>query len=328
METFGTYLKAHREKRGIRLEEIASITKIHLHTLELLEAGVWDKLPPEPFIRGFIIAYGKYVGLDPKELLERYIEEVKPLEKPQDPADLQPPVDGTKLDPKTPGEVIEQARSVSPRKVVAYIAVLLVAGLVLGIMYVGIKHDKISFQTAEVTDNAEELETPTLAEAATPTPESPPITEEKDSKPPTPEPAAMAVVAAKKPEKVEPKAVTDEKKEKAAVVSKPSAKNTEETGPFQHLISIEGKERTWIKIVKDDKPPIEYFLPVGKHVSYKAKEKIKIVLGNSTGSKIYHNGKLSEGRKSLGTIRHYRFPPDAKFPQDVSSRNSAKQNTP
>lgn len=311
MDTFGTYLKAHREKRGIRLEEIASITKIHLHTLELLEAGRWEKLPPEPFIRGFIIAYGKYVGLDPKELLEKYTDEVKPQDKPKDPTELQPPVDGTKLDPKTPGEVINQAKSVSPRKIAAYIAVILVIGLVLGIMYVGVKQD--GKQTAQVADKVEEVEVTALTEVSPDTAENLPVTEETTT--PSPEPVkTIAAVAPKKLEDAKPKTVVKEEKT--------IQKESEEAGPFQHLVSIEGKERTWIKIVIDDKPPMEFFLPEGKQVSYKAREKIKIVLGNSTGSKIYHNGKLSEGRKTLGTIRHYKFPEDARFPQDVPARRS------
>ena len=33
IQPFGEYLKAHREKKGIRLEEIASITKIHPHDI-------------------------------------------------------------------------------------------------------------------------------------------------------------------------------------------------------------------------------------------------------------------------------------------------------
>src|SRR5687767_983500 len=75
-EKFGAYLKAQREKKGIRLEEIASITKIHLHSLELLEGSRWEQLPPEPFIRGFIIAYAKYVGLDSNDIIQRYQAEL------------------------------------------------------------------------------------------------------------------------------------------------------------------------------------------------------------------------------------------------------------
>src|SRR3989338_9461251 len=74
MDQFGLYLKNQREAKNIRLEEIASITKIHLHNLQLLERGEWSQLPPEPFIRGFIIAYAKYVGLDTKDIVRRFLE--------------------------------------------------------------------------------------------------------------------------------------------------------------------------------------------------------------------------------------------------------------
>ena len=78
MDNFGEYLKAEREKKGIRLEEIASITKIHLRSLELLESSRWDQLPPEPFLRGFIIAYAKYIGLEPKDALAKHLEILHP----------------------------------------------------------------------------------------------------------------------------------------------------------------------------------------------------------------------------------------------------------
>ena len=70
MQLFGTYLKEEREKREVRLEEIASSTKIHIQSLLLMEENRWKELPQEPFIRGFIAAYAKYLGLDSKETLK------------------------------------------------------------------------------------------------------------------------------------------------------------------------------------------------------------------------------------------------------------------
>ncbi|NBY18962.1 helix-turn-helix domain-containing protein [bacterium] len=68
MQPFGRYLKSEREKRGIRLEEIASSTKIHIQNLALMEEDRWKELPQDPFIRGFISAYARYIGLDNKRL--------------------------------------------------------------------------------------------------------------------------------------------------------------------------------------------------------------------------------------------------------------------
>ena len=70
MERLGKFLKGQREKKGISLEEIASITKIQLRSLQLLEQDKWEELPPEPFIRGFVTAYAKCVGADLAEITQ------------------------------------------------------------------------------------------------------------------------------------------------------------------------------------------------------------------------------------------------------------------
>ncbi|MFM8314266.1 MAG: helix-turn-helix domain-containing protein, partial [Deltaproteobacteria bacterium] len=81
MQQFGQYLKSEREKRGVRLEEIASSTKIHIQNLNLMEEDRWKDLPQEPFIRGFISAYARYLGLDNKETLKLFSDFQTPPEK-------------------------------------------------------------------------------------------------------------------------------------------------------------------------------------------------------------------------------------------------------
>ena len=45
METLGRYLKAHREKAGMKLETMAYQTKVRLTLLQDLEADRFDRLP-------------------------------------------------------------------------------------------------------------------------------------------------------------------------------------------------------------------------------------------------------------------------------------------
>ena len=87
------------------------------------------------------------------------------------------------------------------------------------------------------------------------------------------------------------------------------------------------KYRTWSKIVIDDSPPKETYLEAGSQTSYQAKEKIKLVLGNSTGSKILHNGEEFKGKKYSGTIRFYIFPKGARFPQDKPKENNSEEDS-
>ncbi len=70
--TFGSYLRAERELRQIPLGEVAAATKIPLRALESLEAGAWDGLPATVFVRGFVRAYAKHLGLVAEEVCRRY----------------------------------------------------------------------------------------------------------------------------------------------------------------------------------------------------------------------------------------------------------------
>ncbi len=79
-EGFGHYLARERELRNIRLEEIAAKTRISLHVLRALESDEWEKLPPRVYLRGFIRAYARHVGLDENEALLRYEDYLQGLD--------------------------------------------------------------------------------------------------------------------------------------------------------------------------------------------------------------------------------------------------------
>jgi cytoskeletal protein RodZ len=72
MESIGSYLRRERETRGIALEEIADTTRIPVHQLERLEEGRLTELPGEVFIRGYLRAYARAVGLKQDEVLARH----------------------------------------------------------------------------------------------------------------------------------------------------------------------------------------------------------------------------------------------------------------
>jgi cytoskeleton protein RodZ len=83
-QSLGEYLRQERDKLGITLEQVASATKIGIKTLQALEADHYADLPAKPFIRGFVISYARFIGLDAKEVLSqfsRFIDD-KYLERP------------------------------------------------------------------------------------------------------------------------------------------------------------------------------------------------------------------------------------------------------
>ena len=70
--TLGNYLRSEREKKNISLEQVAYATRISLKMLSAIENDSHDRLPAQTFVRGYLQAYAKYVGLDVQDVLLRY----------------------------------------------------------------------------------------------------------------------------------------------------------------------------------------------------------------------------------------------------------------
>ncbi|HWP35412.1 MAG TPA: helix-turn-helix domain-containing protein, partial [Thermodesulfobacteriota bacterium] len=72
MAALGEYLRTARERRGVDLDEVARVTRVRRQYLAALEDERFDLLPAAPFVRGFVIAYARYLGLPVSEALTRY----------------------------------------------------------------------------------------------------------------------------------------------------------------------------------------------------------------------------------------------------------------
>jgi cytoskeletal protein RodZ len=74
-QNIGEYLRREREVRNIALQDVSRTTKIPVRSLERLEAGEYEALPGEVFVRGFIKSYARCVGLDHENALLLYDSE-------------------------------------------------------------------------------------------------------------------------------------------------------------------------------------------------------------------------------------------------------------
>ncbi len=77
----GEVLRHAREVRGLKVDDIAQTLKLGYRQVEALEAGNWNGLPGQTFIRGFVRNYARLVGLDPGSLMDQ-LDRV--LERPAD----------------------------------------------------------------------------------------------------------------------------------------------------------------------------------------------------------------------------------------------------
>ena len=73
--SIGQALKERREAQKIPLKKVADQTKINISLLQAIEEGRVEPFPVHAYLRGFIMAYAKALGMDEKE----WAEELKSL---------------------------------------------------------------------------------------------------------------------------------------------------------------------------------------------------------------------------------------------------------
>ncbi|MFA6160021.1 MAG: RodZ domain-containing protein [Parcubacteria group bacterium] len=73
--TLGEKLKKLRSDKRTSIAEASRFTKIQPAYLEYLEEGVWDKLPADVYVKGFLRSYADFLGVDEKILIRIYERE-------------------------------------------------------------------------------------------------------------------------------------------------------------------------------------------------------------------------------------------------------------
>jgi len=71
-ESFGKYLKRERESKKISLKEVAKNTRVREQFLKAIEEDRYEVLPSVTYVKGFLLAYARYIGLDPNQVVLRY----------------------------------------------------------------------------------------------------------------------------------------------------------------------------------------------------------------------------------------------------------------
>ncbi len=71
-DIFGPRLRSERERRGITLDTIATVTKVGVDLWEGLERNDFSRWPSGIFARAFVRDYAKAVGLDANEVVDDF----------------------------------------------------------------------------------------------------------------------------------------------------------------------------------------------------------------------------------------------------------------
>ena len=80
----GSRLRRARMHRGIELEEVSEITKVSCAYLRFLEEEEFARLPASVYVRGFVTAYARAIGLSPDRVVASYMRRVEATRREQD----------------------------------------------------------------------------------------------------------------------------------------------------------------------------------------------------------------------------------------------------
>jgi cytoskeletal protein RodZ len=288
-ETLGSYLKNLRESKRISLKEVAKITRVRENTLRAIEEDQHHLLPPPTYVKGFLLAYAKYLKLDPNDVLLRYEKGLKG--ESVAPAPPQPPKPIQKVSPAQPKKKI-----LWNTRQTWVVAGVIVASLIIFYFFspypskppvVRIPEKPISQEKSPIVPSS-----PLIATA--PVQKEKPVAEVKPSPAPSLPVAATTLVLEKKPVSLKLKAV----------------------------------EEAWVSLQVDDEPQKEMTLKPGQGISVQASNRIRMILGNAGGTELILNGKELERFGKSGEVVTLTLTPQGVEVKHHEQPKSPKEEIP
>ncbi len=266
-ETLGKFLKGQRESKKISLREVSKNTRVREHILRAIEEDQPELLPPATYVKGFLLAYAKYLRLDSNDILRRYEKASKG--EPAVPAPPQPLTPIQKISPtrrsKTKPKVLWNTRQV-------WVVVTVIVASVIVFYFFSPYASKPPVEPLPGRSGEGKVSAaPSPAAAGTArAPEGKPVVQEKKAVPSSaPVAAAIAV------------------QEKKAL-----------------SLLLKAVEETWVSLQADDQAEKEMTFKPGDSVSVQASNRIRMKLGNAGGLDVILNGRpLGKFGKSGEVVR-------------------------
>ena len=277
MASLGEYLRQARERRGVTLEDVARVTRIRRQHLEALEADRLDELPAPPFVRGFLSAYAKQVGLSPDDVLTRF-EALKTEASSAEAAGASPTPAAAARDalqsPVRPRPDASPVASSGSRSVLVLVALVGVGALaVVGSILVRPSVPPVRPIAAPLPVRTPAAE-PATVPAAIP---SPPAHEEAI----VPQDSPVRAVTLSPAEAVGAPAVPA-RGASAAPQGSPAVAAAAAVAPRRSTLSVSATEEAWVQVIIDGGAPVEASLRPGDRVSWQGAS-FDIVVGNAGG---------------------------------------------
>jgi len=291
IENFGESLKKSRQEKGLTPKDIAKATRIPSHIIEDLESGDESRLPAPVYVKGFIRAYAKELGLDEKQLLREY--------------------NGTLGIKGEPLDLVVSTRETKPSNHIPVLIMALIFAVILLIGGYYFFHNGEQTSPSIPPPSATSVEpavkaAPSPAETPVPakTEEETPTEQESTAQPETSPLAETSPAAETVPEAVPE---TAESLGASAVAESPAIAAEE-----GHTLEVLATQETWLRIYIDDEKISQYLLTPGQTMSWKAQDQFKLRLGNAGGLRVTLDGQPLPPLGKHGEVKEVILPRPAQ----------------
>lgn len=257
MERPGEYLKRERELRGVAVVDLSAALKLSATTINAIEEDDYAKLPHSSYVRGFIRAYARHLGLDEHDCALRYEAYVKELEEKE----------REKIKPhRAHAEQSSERRQGRRLTYIISFAGAAVLVIIVVSFYFTLFGGKTPVKESVVSAPAVSVQEEKQVTAVPEVPVKTEVKAEAPVKPPAVKPPAQAKEAKPEVKAVEPAA--------PAAVSpvEPPKYVAPEPSAARHTLELFARQPTWVKISIDDKEPFEALLKENERVKWKAEE--------------------------------------------------------
>lgn len=269
--SFGRYLKSVRIEQQLTIEQIANETRIRPEYLLLLEEENYEKLPAEVFVKGFLRAYAKAMGINTDDIIQRYIANSASYY-----ASCQPI--------ETKADLYKKSKEKMRKRALLYCAVLCGIALCTVIIFFlqGKKNSSVRFEQAR-DDKSIDI----IHEAET---------QNFDEQP------EIALLPQKNEEVNEaPNEAIDDIQNTVPIVD--DVKVAEKL-----LLKVKAIEKTWMRIVIDGSNSKEYILNAGESLQLEALSNFALTIGNAAGVTLTLNDKPVKALGRRGQVVNIHLP--------------------
>lgn len=278
MGSFGERLRREREKRGVTLEEISAATKIGTRSLRALEQEEFNKLPGGIFNKGFVRAYAKFLGIDEEQTVAEYNAAMGEYEGNNQEL-MQKLVAESERRAQEARAEAEARNNVNGGRGWGWMTALVVfVALAFGVWHL------YSTRAAQDAPSVEAQQNETPA-SVTPSPEAAPVPAPANETPPQ-SPSGTSADATPAPP-LGSETVTSLSPDRTAPVQADAASATEPG----FVVVVRARKESWISASADGRQLFSRILKPETTAPVRAKETVKLVVGNAGGVEISFNGK-------------------------------------